>query len=161
MTRAAALLVAIATLSACDSAERAYMYTCDVQFVDFRWDQTEPRGTVDANRALEEFRRFPFKEQLRKAATLREPTFPTVSFKSSPDAAALAIWSLKPDHYEVYYEQPGRKVTIESSDLADIERTIQRFFSGERSSLYSDLARYPGAVTVRSILDRLKALFGQ
>lgn len=161
MTRGAALLVAVVSLAASDSAEGTYMYTCDVQFVDFRSDQTEPRGTVDLNCAIEEFRSFPFKEQLRKAATLREPTFPTVSFKSSPDAAALAIWSLKPDQYDVYYEQPGRKVTIETSDVADIERTIQRFFSGERSALYSDLAKYPGAVTVHSILDHFKAFFGQ
>ena len=161
MRRGVTVLAGVLALAACDSGERTYMYTCDVQFVDFRWDQTESRGTVDVTRALEEFRRFPFKEQLRKAATLREPTFPTVSFKSKPDAAALAVWSLKPDQYEVYYEQPGRKVTIESTDVADIERTIQRFFSGERGSLYSDLARYPGAVTVRSILDRLKVLFGQ
>lgn len=137
------------------------MYTCDVQRVDFRWDQTEPRGSVDVERALEEFRRFPFKAQLEKAAALREPTFPTVSFRSSPDAAALAIWSSQPGRYEVYYEQPGRKVTIETSDVAEIERTIQRFFSGERNSLHSDLVKYPGAVAARGILDRLRALFGR
>jgi hypothetical protein len=59
----------------------------------------------------------------------------------------------------MYLEQPGRKVTVETADTKRVEQTIRRFFSGERESLYLDLASYSGAVTVRSIIDRLKDLF--
>src|SRR5215831_17623653 len=79
-----------------------YMYTYDIQYVDFRTDQLKEMGQVDAAGAVQAFRSFPFKEQLEKAKGLSEPTFLTISFRSHHDGAILALWSLEPNIYEIY-----------------------------------------------------------
>ena len=88
------------------------MYTYDVQYVDFRTDQVKNMGSVDGPGAVSAFRSFPFIEQLQKAQALSEPTFPTISFRSGSDGAVLAVWSLEPNEYEIYFEQNQEKVTL-------------------------------------------------
>ena len=70
------------------------MYTYDVQYVDFRFDQVKEMGEIDIQGAVKAFRSFPFKEQQQKARSLSEATFPTIRFRSHPDKWVLAIWSL-------------------------------------------------------------------
>ena len=121
-------------------------YTHDVQLVHFRHDQVESRGPVDAEGAVAAFRRFPFEEQLRQAASLPEPTFPTTTFRCEDDGAVLAIWSLELGRYEVYMELAGAKVTAEMDDAARVEAAIRDFLAGSRGELFEHLAGTPGAV---------------
>lgn len=134
------------------------MYTYDVQYVDFRTDEVKDMGAVDAAGAVSAFRSFPFKEQLERAKTLSEPTFPTITFRS--DEAVLAVWSLEPDEYEIYLEQNEQKITLTVRGEALPIEAIQLFFNGGRAELYERLAKQPGAVTQRGIWHRLKSLFG-
>jgi hypothetical protein len=152
----------IVLLGSCGSAKRynTQMYTYDVQYVDFRTDQVKDMGAVDAVGAVSAFRSFPFKEQLEKAKTLSEPTFPTISFRSGSDEAVLAVWSLEPDEYEIYLEQNEQKVTLAVRGEAAPIDAIQSFFNGGRADLYERLAKQPGAVTQRGIWNRLKSLCG-
>ena len=135
------------------------MYTYNVQYVDFRTDQVEEMGQVDAAGAVQAFRSFPFREQQEKARTLSEPTFPTISFQSKADGAVLAVWSLEPDAYEIYLENQGEKVTVETRGVGLVIQAIESFFGGSRADLYNQLANRPGAVTKRGFLNRLKSIF--
>lgn len=105
-------------------------------------------------------RSFPFNEQLEKAKTLSEPTFPTISFRSGADDAVLAVWSLEPDEFEIYLEQNEQKVTLAVRGEAPPIDAIQSFFNGSRAELYKRLAKQAGAVTRRGFWIRLKSLFG-
>ena len=139
-------------------------YTDDVQLVHFHYDQVEPRGRVDAEGAVAAFRNFPFEEQLRQAASLPEPTFPTITFRCEDDGAVLSIWSLELGQYEVYKELAGANVTAEMDDAARVEAAIRDFFAGSRDELFEHLAGTKGAV-VRGrgiwgrIRDALRAAF--
>jgi hypothetical protein len=137
------------------------MYTYDVQYVDFRFDQVKEMGEIDAQGAVKAFRSFPFKEQLQKARSLSEPTFPTISFRSQPDKWALAIWSIESDLYDVYLEGDGKKVTVETRDQSFIVNAIERFFSGGRSDLYEQMAGRPGAVTAQRLWHRIVSMFSR
>jgi hypothetical protein len=135
------------------------MYTHDVQYVDFQNNQVKEMGQIDAAGAVNAFRLFPFKEQQEKARTLDEPTFPTISFRSQADGAVLAVWSLESDVYEIYLENKGEKVTVETKEESLVIEAINSFFAGDRSDLYNRLASKPGAVTKRGFLNRLKSIF--
>ena len=137
------------------------MYTYDVQYVDFRFDQVKEMGEIDAQGAIKAFRSFPFKEQQQKARALSEPKFPTISFRSHTDKWTLAIWSLEPDLYEVYLEGDGKKVTVETREQSFIVNMIERFFSGSRSELYEQLAGRPGAVTAQRLWHRIVSMFSR
>jgi len=136
-----------------------YMYTYDIQYVDFRTDQLKEMGQVDAAGAVQAFRSFPFKEQLEKAKGLSEPTFLTISFRSHHDGAILALWSLEPNIYEIYMENNAEKVTVDTKGEELVVEAINSFFSGSRSDLYKRLSSSPGAVTKRGLVNRLKSLF--
>ena len=135
------------------------MYTYNLQYVDFRTDQVKEMGPVDAAGAIKAFASFPFKEQLEKAQGLPEPTFPTISFRSHDDGAALAVWSLEPNVYEIYMENKGEKVTLNSKGDDLVIEAIGSFFSGSRSELFNRLSSVPGAVTKRGFLNRLNLFF--
>jgi hypothetical protein len=137
------------------------MYTYDVQYVEFRFDELNEMGEIDAHGAVKAFRSFPFKEQQQKARALSEPTFPTITFRSNPDKWALAIWSLEPDLYEVYLEGNGMKVTVETRDQSFIVNVIERFFSGGHSELYEQLAGRPGAVIAQRLWHRIVSMFSR
>jgi hypothetical protein len=85
------------------------MYTWHVQLADFRWDEIEQRGAIDANQAVEEFRSFPFKEQITKAVGMPEPTMPTISFACPSQLTVLSIWSGDPEKYENVFGTAGPK----------------------------------------------------
>jgi hypothetical protein len=138
-----------------------YSYSHDVQLVQFRYDQTEDRGSVDVDAALAAFRGFPFREQQEQARSLPEPTFPTVTFRSHPDGAVLSIWSLEAGEYEVYLEQAGHKVTVEESRVERVEQIIRDFFAGQRSELQAQLSDSRGAVVKGGgFLSRVRSLLG-
>ncbi|HEY9436852.1 MAG TPA: hypothetical protein VI260_35800 [Blastocatellia bacterium] len=137
------------------------MYTYDVQYVDFRYDQVKEMGEVDTQGAVKAFHAFPFKEQQLKARSLSEATYPTISFRAHPDKWTLSIWSLEPDLYEVYLEGKGKKVTVETRDQSFIVNAIERFFSGGRSELYEQMAGRPGAVTSQRLWDRIVSMFSR
>ena len=159
-----ALLVLLgAMLNACSEQQSMtsnFTYTHAVQYVHFRPDQTEEHGRVDADAAVAAFRGFPFTEQRQKAQTLPEPTFPTISFRSQPDGAVLAIWSLAAGEYEIYMEAAGEKVTAEESNVGRVEQIIRDFFAGERAELSARLAASHGAVVQHGFLNRVKGLLG-
>ncbi len=135
------------------------MFTYNVQYVDFRQDEKKEMGQIDAAGAVNAFRSFPFKEQQKKAETLPEPTFPTISFVSQSDGAILAIWSYEPDKYDLYLENAGEKVTVETKDETFIVESIKSFFAESRVDLFNRLASKPGAVTKRGFLNTIKSLF--
>lgn len=137
----------------------AFTYTHSVQFVDFPQDRVEERGPLTVDGAITAFRTFPYEEQQRKARSLQAPTFPTLSIRSAPDNAVLAIWSLEPDEYEVYMEREGQQVTSATTDGAWIEACIRAFFAGERASLFDTLSASSRAVTEIGLLDRIRSLF--
>lgn len=135
------------------------MYTYDIQYVDFPVDQVKEMGQVTAEEAVKIFQSFPFKEQQEKAKTLTEPTFPTISFRSRNDGANLAVWSLEPNVYEVYFENNGKKVTAETNEKRIVIESIESFFAGNRSDLYDRLSKIPGAVTPGHLFNRIKSIF--
>lgn len=141
------------------------MYSYDVQYVDFQWDEIKEMGQVDADGAIKAFHSFPFKEQHEKAdKILKEnadagPTYPTISFRSKGDNATLAIWSTELNKYEVYLENENRKVTVETKNADFIVETIKDFFSGNRLDLFKRLSKEPGADTILGFWERLKSFF--
>ncbi len=135
------------------------MYTYNVQYVDFRWDEKKEMGQIDAAGAVNAFRSFPFQEQQKKAETLPEPTYPTISFVSQNDGAILSVWSFEPNSYELYLENTGEKVTVETKDETLIVESINSFFAGSRTELFNRLASSPGAATKRGFLNIIKSFF--
>ena len=129
------------------------MYTYDVQYVDFRWDQVKEMGEVGVDDAVNAFLSFPFKEQLDKADQMlgddpnAEPTSPTISFRSESDDASLAVWAMDSDSYEVYFESQDKKVTVETNHSDFIVEAIKEFFSGSHADLFQRLSGERVAVT--------------
>ena len=162
--RSFALLLFLGVILAACSEQQSmttnFVYTQNLQYVHFRPDQTEERGPVEADAAVEAFRGFPFEEQQQKARTLPQPTFPTISFRSQPDGAVLAIWSLAPGEYEIYMEAAGEKVTAEESNVERVEQIIRDFFAGQRAQLSAELSEPNGAVVRRGFLSRIKGILG-
>ena len=135
------------------------MYNYNVQYVDFRWDEKKEMGQIDAAGAINAFRTFPFREQQEKAKTLPEPTYPTISFVSQSDGAILSVWSYEPDSYELYLENAGEKVTVETKGESLIIESINSFFAGSRAELFNRLSNIPGAATKRGFLNTIKSFF--
>lgn len=79
-------------------------FTCEIQKVDFFIDQTEEKGQVNLDQAIEIFQNFPFDEQLKEARE-RELTscLPTVSFKSE-DRKTLGIWAEDDKGFFIHYD---------------------------------------------------------
>ena len=136
-------------------------YTHDVQLARFRWDQVEERGPIDVEGAIEAFRGFPFRQEQEVARSLPEPTFPTVSFRSHPDGAVLAIWSLEPGEFEVHLEADRVNVTVPERDPGQIEAAIRHFFAGERRPLLRGSAAQRQPRADSGIAGRLKSWFGR
>jgi hypothetical protein len=154
------LLAIVVLFCACGSNNpKVQMYNYNVQYVDFRWDEKKEMGQIDAAGAVNAFRSFPFREQQEKAKTLPEPSAPTLSFVSQSDGAILAIWSYEPNSYELYLENAGEKVTVETTGETLIIESINSFFAGSRAELFNRLASEPSAVTKRGFLNRLKSIF--
>lgn len=117
----------------------SFAYTHDIQLVHFGPNQVESLGAVEVQDAVRAFRSFPFREQLIQAERIPEPTVPTLSFRSSPDDAALAIWSLADGQYEIHLRVQRRDVTVVETDPGEIEQLIRSFFAGERVKLMDEL----------------------
>ncbi|MBK8812726.1 MAG: hypothetical protein IPN69_18615 [Acidobacteria bacterium] len=135
------------------------MYNYNIQYVDFRWDEKEEMGQIDAVGAVNAFRTFPFPEQYQKAKTLPEPTAPTLSFVSQGDGAILSVWSHEPNEYELYLENAGEKITVETKGESLIVESINSFFAGSRKDLFNRLASEPSAVTKRGFFNTIRSFF--
>ena len=136
------------------------MYTYDVQYPEFEWDQVKKMGPVDVAGALEAFRSFPFDELFQKAESLGpDATAATISFRAPSDQPVLAIWLYEPGLYQVYMENFGDKVTIESRDKEFIIETIKEFFAGNHQDVYEKLAKDLSAVGTLGLWNRLKRIF--
>jgi len=154
------LLVFVALFMACGSNNpKIQMYNYNVKYVNFRWDEKKEMGQIDAAGAINAFRTFPFLEQQEKAKTLPEPTAPTLSFVSQGDSAILSVWSYEPNEYELYLENTGEKVTVETKGESLIVESINSFFAGSRKDLFNRLASEPSAVTKRGFLNTIKSFF--
>jgi len=154
------LLAIVVLFCACGSNNpKVQMYNYNVQYVDFRWDEKKEMGQIDAAGAINAFRTFPFREQQEKAKTLPEPTYPTISFVSQSDGAILSVWSYEPDSYELYLENAGEKVTVETKGESLIIESINSFFAGSRAELFNRLSNIPGAATKRGFLNTIKSFF--
>ena len=135
------------------------MYTYDVQYAEFDWNQVKEMGSIDVAGAIKAFSTFPFIEEYEKANSLPEGTAPTISFRSQSDKAILSIWLMEPGLYEVYMEDKGKKVTVETSNEQFITETIESFFGNSRSDLFKQLANQPGAVIKVEFLKWVLSLF--
>ena len=136
------------------------MYTYDVQYPEFAWDQVKEMGPIDAGGAIAAFRKFPFRELIAKADSLGpEWTAPTISFRSKSDGATLSYCMRAADYPEIYMESEGETVTVGPVDERIMIEAIESFFSGGRSDLYERLASHPAAVTQRGLWKRVKSLF--
>jgi hypothetical protein len=138
------------------------MYTYDVQYPEFEWDQVKEMGIIDQAGAIEAFRKFPFGELIAKADRLGpDATAPTMSFRSQSDQSTLAYCLRAPAYEEVYMENDGQTVTVGPVDVSFMLDAIESFFSGCHADLYERLARHPTAVTQRGLWKRLKSIFGK
>lgn len=136
------------------------MYTYDVQYPDFDWNQVREMGSVDATGAIEAFRNFPFKELVDKANQLGpESTAPTITFRSQSDGSSLSFCIRAADYEEVYMENDGETVTVGPINESFIIDAIRSFFVGSHSDLYERLASQPEAVTQRNFWKRTKSFF--
>lgn len=136
------------------------MYTYDVQYPEFTWDQVKEMGPIDAAGAVEALRNFPFRELLERADSLgAESTAPTITFRSKPDGAILSFCMRAADYREVYMESEGEKVAVGPVDEQFMVGAVESFFSGSHPALCKQMANHPGAVTQRPFLKRLKSLF--
>lgn len=136
------------------------MYTYDVQYPEFEWDQVKEMGIIDQSGAIEAFRKFPFRELIAKAATLGpESTAPTITFRSQSDKSSLSYCMRASDYQEVYMENGGLTVTVGPIDESFMIDAIASFFSGGHSDLYERLARQSTAVNQRGLWKRVKSFF--
>ena len=136
------------------------MYTCEVQYPEFDWDQYKELGPVDQVGAIDAFRRFPFAELMEKVDALgEEATAPTIIFRSPSDGSSLWYCMRARDYREVYMEFDGQTVTAGPIEEPFMLDAINTFFSGSHSDLYERLAQTPDAVTQRGLWRRLKAMF--
>ena len=137
------------------------MYTCDVQYPEFEWDQYKKMGPVDVDEAVEAFNTFPFDELFQKTEALGpDATAAILWFRAPADQPVLAICLLQPGVYEIYMDF-GDKVKIESRDKHFIVETIKDFFSGNHGSLYEKLAKDPSAAGTLGFWNRLKRIFSR
>ena len=137
------------------------MYTYDVQYPEFEWNQVKEMAIIDQAAAIEAFRKFPFAELIAKAESLGpDATAPTISFRSQSDQSSLSYCRRSPTNQELYLENDGQTVTVGSIDESFMIDAIKAFFSGSHSDLYERLARHPTAVTQRGLWKRLKSIFG-
>ena len=138
------------------------MYTYDVQYPEFDWDQYKEMGPVDQAGAVDAFRHFPFAELIAKADALGdEATAPTMTFRSPSDGATLSYCMRASDYREAYMEFDEQTVTVGPIDDPFMIDAINAFFSGSHSDLYERLAQNPIAVTQRGLWKRLKAMFAK
>ena len=136
------------------------MYTYDVQYPEFEWDQFKKVGPVDVAGALDAFRTFPFDDLFQKADALGpDATAATIWFRAPSDQPVLAIWLSQPGVYEIYMENFADKVTIESKDKEFITETIKEFFAGNHQDLYEKLAKDHSAVGTLGLWNRLRKIF--
>ena len=138
------------------------MYTYDVQYPEFAWDQYKEMGPVDEGGAIDAFRHFPFAELVAKADALGgDATAPTIIFRSPSDGSSL-WYCMRSSHYrETYMEHDGQTVTVGPVDESFMVDAISSYFSGNHSDLYERLARHSNAVTQRGLWRRLKAVFAK
>ena len=133
------------------------MYTYDVQYPEFEWDQVKKMGPVDVAGALNAFRTFPFDNLFQKAQELvPDATAATISFRAPSDQPVLAIWLFQPGVYEIYMENLGDKVTIECKDKEFITETIKEFFAGNHQDVYEKLAKNSSAVGTLGLWKSIK-----
>ncbi len=136
------------------------MYTYNVQYAAFRWDQVQERGLVDVKGAVEAFRAFPFRDEFKKGSQVSAPpgpTAPTISFRSHSDGAVLAVWMVGLELYEVYLQEGGEKVRNETSEEPLIIEAIEAFFAGSRADLIRHLGHLPSCVAKPRFWNRLLA----
>jgi hypothetical protein len=136
------------------------MYSYDVQYPEFQWDQYKKMGPIDVGGAVDAFTTFPFSDLFQKTESLgADATAATIWFRAPSDQPALAIWLLQPGIYQIYMENFGDKVTIESKDREFIIDMIKDFFSGNHEKVYEKLARDSSAVGNLGLWNRLKKIF--
>jgi hypothetical protein len=130
------------------------------QYVDYKWDQHKEFGNVSVREAVNAFNAYPYKEQLEKAQTLSQPTFPTISFECAEDGSVIAIWSLVPGQFEVFHQtSKSKKITIETDNKKYIEHLIELYFSGERQSLEKEMSEDKTATIVTSFWQKIMSVF--
>lgn len=138
----------------------AMEYIHTEQYVDHKWDEKKIFGSVNVSQAIQAFQNYPYADQLRKAPTIQQPTFPTISFECSEDASVLAIWSLSPGNYEIYHRSPtGKQYTIEVSDTDYIVEVIEIYFSNDREKLKVELENHKGVVIAGGFFKKMMSLF--
>jgi hypothetical protein len=73
------------------------MYTYDLQYPEFKWDQFKKMGPVDVDGAVDAFNTFPFEYLFQKTESLGEDaTAATLWFRAPSDQPVLAICLLQP-----------------------------------------------------------------
>jgi len=117
------------------------------QYVNYKWDQDKDFGKVTIDEAISAFHKYPYQEQLEKARTIKQPTFPTVSFECGNNKSNFAVWSLSIGVYEVFYRtNSGKKITIETKKAREIETLMRMYFDGDSDDLESRMSEHEAAV---------------
>jgi hypothetical protein len=106
------------------------MNTFDIscQLVDSPTDQSTPAGSVDADRLIPEFRKFPFAEEVKRAEKLKgDVTFPTLIFKRQSDGEEIAIWTNNTTRFDLCLTHDSTKSYLKDQTKEQVESVLSRF----------------------------------
>ena len=133
------------------------MYTCEVQYPEFDFDQIEKMGPMDVVEAVNVFRTFPFEVSPEETNSIEEEgPAATIWFRADSGQPTLMIIGLQPGMFEISMENFGTNVSVESGNREFIVGVIERFFSGQHDELYENLAQDGSADGTLGFMNRLK-----
>ena len=135
------------------------MYTCEVQFPEFEFDEIEKMGPMDVAEAVDVFRTFPFEVSPEETISIEEEgPAATIWFRAPSGQPTLMITSMQPGMFGISMENFGTNVSVESGNREFIVGVIERFFSGQHDELYESLAQDENAQGTLGFMNRLKRI---
>jgi hypothetical protein len=136
---------------------RAESFTYNIQFAGYDFDQIDKKGTIDYEDFLEEFRRFPWIQQLNHRNSISEGASATltvinvdagvdywVSIAGDQNEHGFLIGVVYPKEVERFWGllKPKRVRLVEvyvAETNMDVEKTARHFFHGELKALMDSL----------------------
>jgi hypothetical protein len=125
-----------------DNSSPIDKFTYDFQYADYNQNQTDEKGETDFKNALDEFNKFPWKEQLIQANKIAKVS-PTIDFKDHYIHINLAIsvvalnYSDEPIFYVCYVTSKDVKILKDVSNQ-QAKQFIELFFNRN----HEDLRKY-------------------
>ena len=135
------------------------MYTCEVQYPKFEFDEIEKMGPMDVVEAVNIFRTFPFEVSPEENMSI-EGEGPTaiIWFYAPSGQPSLMITGMQPGMFHISMENLGTNVYLESGNREFIVSVIERFFSDQHDELYESLAQDGSADGTLGFMNRLKRM---